>query len=727
MSDNSMYDILGKMASLNPKSVETQQPVQKIYESVDARGSILSGVSKVEKRLTDKFVAERDEGKHNNGKTTGFAAVAKKAAKEYGSKSAGERVAGAVRAKMAKAGKLEEHMADGDPTPEECPTCHSAPCECDHEVKEKAPPGAKAERMVKGIKKSLSQDGHLSNKDKAIAYSTTWKAHNRGVVESKLTEGINFSDMVKETDGHVSEMLSEIQKDIQQFKSTGQMSDKLEAFLKVHHHGKKQLQDAVRPEDIPAVQRKQASQNFPVTMGQVNDVSDKISHADNLRRPQVPAPKPTMDAELNELAKLAGLEMEEGNLFTKHLKDTPKGEKFELDGKEYTDTSTLDESTCNECGMYESQCSCAEGNLFTKHLKDTPKGGEFEIDGKKYKDTSGLDESTLYELSHELLKRARDKAGEKWANADDRGDKKASDKYNRQDDKFHSALRKKQKDMAEGQLNELSPELLKRARDKAGEKWANADDRGDKKASDKYNRQDDKFHTAMRKKDMEEGQLNELSPELLKRARDAAGMKWANADDRGDKKASDKYNRQDDKFHTAMRKKEKQHADSIDESMMAMPGAEEDKISVNTNMSTDGDKNVTITASGSKAAELLQMLKLAGIGGEGHEHAESCETCGQSPCACDDEGHEEPEMIAISAEEPVDEAEGEYANVPHEEYQPVDNIIHQGADLNREKSQHPFAAAKGDNPMPMESAEFDPIDSLGRKLMREYNSIKITK
>ena len=53
---------------------------------------------------------EGDEGKHNNGKTTGFKAVAKKAAKEYGSKAAGERVAGAVRAKMAKAGKLEENQ-----------------------------------------------------------------------------------------------------------------------------------------------------------------------------------------------------------------------------------------------------------------------------------------------------------------------------------------------------------------------------------------------------------------------------------------------------------------------------------------------------------------------------------------------------------------------------------------------------------------------------------------
>ena len=58
---------------------------------------------------------------------------------------------------------------------------------------EVAPPGAKAERMVKHIKKSLSKDGHLSGKDKAIAYATTWKAHNKGQVE----EATEFGDAVK--------------------------------------------------------------------------------------------------------------------------------------------------------------------------------------------------------------------------------------------------------------------------------------------------------------------------------------------------------------------------------------------------------------------------------------------------------------------------------------------------------------------------------------------------
>jgi hypothetical protein len=55
-------------------------------------------------------------------------------------------------------------------------------------VAEKAPPGAKAERMVKGIKKSLSKDGHLSGKDKAIAYATTWKAKKAGNVEEEGVE-----------------------------------------------------------------------------------------------------------------------------------------------------------------------------------------------------------------------------------------------------------------------------------------------------------------------------------------------------------------------------------------------------------------------------------------------------------------------------------------------------------------------------------------------------------
>ena len=66
-------------------------------------------------------------------------------------------------------------------------------------VPEKAPPGARAERMVKGIKKSLSKDGHLSDKDKAIAYATTWKAKKDGKVEEQGAKP-DFLDMDKDGD-----------------------------------------------------------------------------------------------------------------------------------------------------------------------------------------------------------------------------------------------------------------------------------------------------------------------------------------------------------------------------------------------------------------------------------------------------------------------------------------------------------------------------------------------
>jgi hypothetical protein len=47
-------------------------------------------------------------------------------------------------------------------------------------VNEKAPPGAKYERMVKHIKDKYSEDGTLTPKEKAIAYATAWKAKNSG-------------------------------------------------------------------------------------------------------------------------------------------------------------------------------------------------------------------------------------------------------------------------------------------------------------------------------------------------------------------------------------------------------------------------------------------------------------------------------------------------------------------------------------------------------------------
>jgi Protein of unknwon function (DUF3008) len=82
----------------------------------------------------------------------------------------------------------------------------------------------------------------------------------------------------------------------------------------------------------------------------------------------------TMEDELNELARLAGIHAE-GNAFTGKLKNTANGDKFELDGKTFTDTSTLDEEPEME-----------EGNEFSGELSKAraEHKDSFEVDGKEY-------------------------------------------------------------------------------------------------------------------------------------------------------------------------------------------------------------------------------------------------------------------------------------------------------------------------------------------------------
>ena len=210
-----------------------------------------------------------------------------------------------------------------------------------------------------------------------------------------IVESFNFAEMMKETDQTVQEMLTELQNDIQAFKTTGECTPKLDAFLRVHGHtsNKKKLSDAAPvPYEVPAVQRRAAGAPA-LTPADVQQQDANRSMHPGMTKLDAPKPAESMNQELDELARLAGI-TDEGNAFTGKLANTPKGGEFELDGKKFKDTSTtLEETTCMECGMYESQCSCNEGNLFTKHLKDTPKGGDFEIDGKHYKDTSNLDEA----------------------------------------------------------------------------------------------------------------------------------------------------------------------------------------------------------------------------------------------------------------------------------------------------------------------------------------------
>jgi hypothetical protein len=69
------------------------------------------------------------------------------------------------------------------------------------EVVEKAPPGDKAERMVKHIKKGYADDGKLTKKERGIAYATAWKQHNKEKNESVETG----EDMTKLQEGEIQQ------------------------------------------------------------------------------------------------------------------------------------------------------------------------------------------------------------------------------------------------------------------------------------------------------------------------------------------------------------------------------------------------------------------------------------------------------------------------------------------------------------------------------------------
>jgi hypothetical protein len=124
-------------------------------------------------------------------------------------------------------------------------------------------------------------------------------------------------------------------------------------MMEVYGHAKRQADEGIeQPQqggigDVMSPQDKQAKMarltpSAPGVMGAVKDIGKGLSDFVRGRPETTQEEFDPLEEELNELARLAGLSTE-GNAFTGRLKSTPKGGKFDLDGKEYTDTSTLDE------------------------------------------------------------------------------------------------------------------------------------------------------------------------------------------------------------------------------------------------------------------------------------------------------------------------------------------------------------------------------------------------
>jgi hypothetical protein len=193
---------------------------------------------------------------------------------------------------------------------------------------------------------------------------------------ARIVEGVNFRTMAEETNQTIDELMMELQQDINSYKTTGHCSDKLKDFLQVHSHSKKQMADeAVNPNnpfykkqndyDLPPSLRGHGTADYKLPDTKAHDNVERDHYRDR-------AGLDPLHHELNELARLAGI-ADEGNAFTGKLKATDHGDDFELDGKTYTDTSTLDEEP-NEGNEFSGELAKAR----MQH-KDS-----FSVDGKEY-------------------------------------------------------------------------------------------------------------------------------------------------------------------------------------------------------------------------------------------------------------------------------------------------------------------------------------------------------
>ena len=383
---SNMYTILDSLKKVTPKQEpqENKKP-QAIYESVEAKGSILEGVAKVEEKLKEQF-AEFNEGdtEYKNGVT--------KHKGTYGTEYQGDPddEDAPKRGRPAKGtAKKEKVVRVKGPKgrPKKDPAA-SAPAKIGNDpfgrVPDKAPKGAKG-TVVKGkatqdtnedqinelspelLKKARDAAGEKwsaadDRKDKKASakhnaqddkFNSAWRkkqkdmteaenpfasfkkqAKGAGLLRSKtktktmessrrmaklLIEGVNFTEMVKKKDMTLQEMLAELQADIQSFKETGHCSELLRDCMEVHSYGKSQLNDATEnPMD---------NDNFPMPLAPVQpsmmdrakrmggQVLNTLGHGSDEDMKADLRHKMGMQeaAELNELARLAGLTVKEAN------------------------------------------------------------------------------------------------------------------------------------------------------------------------------------------------------------------------------------------------------------------------------------------------------------------------------------------------------------------------------------------------------------------------------
>jgi hypothetical protein len=720
MSSN-IYDILNKFSSLEqqpePKVEQKLQVKSKLQESIDSLSEKWAGDAEVKQtgQYADKTTGElkkmlgslHKSGPHKRGsaedkkqKQINFALRAKGGWKKgEGAAMKEEGVAEGSGDKSFEDMNRAELLDYLNMSPKEAADMtnkdlRDACEEKTKDVSEVAPPGAKAERMVKHIKKSYAKDGKLTDRERGIAYATAWKAHKAGKVEEAAQALKTLVDA-----GMTAEQITE------------GWDDMLKAVEKKHKQDKEE-------KGTGKFDKKKISTGTVYTR---KYDADGISNTDDEVKPEGEKrkrgrPKKNAFESKSTVEKMISEAYEDGV-----QKFIVKGD--DVLGKDPDKMSAFDKI---KAGVKKvANVVAPDDETLLKDLEKKTFGEEDEVSPREPED---MKEDSQLSYEQDLLKKA---VGDQMYNEIEAGMQDSNFNLTANEPLYHALYDyytdngEMPYDVAKARTGTPDEWIMNKMQELFGstdqEQQGPEDSNMDKELEEMMRLAGMQAETKMSEADMEEG--NEFTAARV--AAIKAGKDSFTVDGKTYKVTGDTSDEK--KMEEAVTEGEecpKCHCDPCecddDDDKEKMdecgPGYEMDqgqegRMNVSTNMSSDGNKSVTISAEGEAAEELMQMLALAGMKAK-------------QPMPQEENVHQQ--MAAVEEEK---DPRYQANTTPEEEVMPVQTQTKggNGEVAGQEKKMHKDGAARfSDNPLAMKESQ-DDLSNMGRDLMKQYNSIKVQK
>ena len=251
-------------------------------------------------------------------------------------------------------------------------------------LNEKAPPGAKAERMVKHVKKGYAKDGKLTKKEKSIAYATAWKQHNK----EKVTEDV----MLDEGGSTLNHIANRFKYEVKMFMQAGVMDNDLYEALSDYYIDRGEVPYGVAKGKPGYPDMTQwVEERFYANMG--SDMSESAHMYE------------VVDDSLNELAKLAGLEEDGAGQF-----GMPNSQSMSA-----TPPKAVIDKSVNPVAQFAADLEMPPLPFFSKKekadyesMKARKAERQFQQSGSAYRDDAGVRYNSRGEPAEYLGLRSKD-------------------------------------------------------------------------------------------------------------------------------------------------------------------------------------------------------------------------------------------------------------------------------------------------------------------------------